>query len=59
MIEDIKEKSLIGVDEPEETKKEECLFLKCCAISGDGSADKISAYLSNVLSVKVKKSEIL
>ena len=59
MIEDIKEKSLIGVDEPEETKKEECLFLKCCAISGDGSADKISAYLSNVFSVKVKKIEII
>ena len=59
MIEDIKEKSLIGVDEPEETKKEECLFLKCCAISGDGSADKISAYLSNVFSVTVKKSEII
>ena len=59
MIEDIKEKSLIGVDEPEEIKKEECLSLKCCAILGDVPADKISAYLSNVFSVKVKKSEII
>lgn len=59
MIEDIKEESLIGVDEPEETKKEECFSLKCCAILGDGSADKISAYLSNIFSVKVKKSEII
>ena len=59
MIEDIKEKSLIGVDEPEEIKKEECLSLKCCAILGDGPADKINAYLSNVFSVKVKKSEII
>ena len=59
MIEDIKEKSLIGVDEPEEIKKEECLSLKCCAILGDDPADKISAYLSNVFSVKVKKNEII
>ena len=59
MIEDIKEESLIGVDVPEEIKKEECLSLKCCAILGDGPADKISAYLSNVFSVKVKKSEII
>ena len=59
MIEDIKEESLIGFDEPEETKKEECFSLKCCAILGDGPADKISAYLSNVFSVKVKKSEII
>ena len=59
MIEDIKEESLIGVDEPEETKKEECFSLKCCAILGDGSTDKISACLSNIFSVKVKKSEII
>lgn len=59
MIEDIKEESLIGVDELEVTKKEECFSLKCCAILGDGSADKISAYLSNIFSVKVKKSEII
>ena len=59
MIEDIKEESLIGVDEPEEIKKEECLSLKCCAILGDVPADKISAYLSNVFSVKVKKSKII
>ena len=59
MIEDIKEESLIGVDGPEEIKKEECLSLKCCAILGDGPADKISAYLPNVFSVKVKKSEII
>ena len=59
MIEDIKEESLIGVYEPEETKKEECFSLKCCAILGDGSTDKISACLSNIFSVKVKKSEII
>lgn len=59
MIEDIKEESLVGISEPDVPKREECISLKCCAISVNGSPDKISAYLSNNFTACVKKSEII
>lgn len=61
MIEDIKEKSLIGVDVPEETKKEECLSLKCCAIIGNNYSSDSCRLNSNYnkFQVQVKKSEIV